>query len=63
MGTSIDDVIFLTQLQIKIPSGPSAQFVLTCSNGSSYPFSTNNDIRLEDGNTCFWAKLASSPLL
>ncbi|KAL0346455.1 UNVERIFIED_CONTAM: hypothetical protein Scaly_1661500, partial [Sesamum calycinum] len=33
---------------IKIPSGPSAQFVLTCSNGSSYPFSTNNDIRLRD---------------
>ncbi|KAK4414354.1 hypothetical protein Salat_2848400 [Sesamum alatum] len=35
-------------LLIKIPSGLSAQFVLTCSNGSSYPFSTNNDIRMRD---------------
>ncbi|KAI3448989.1 hypothetical protein Pfo_005654 [Paulownia fortunei] len=35
-------------LLIKIPSGLSAQFVLTCSNGSSYPFSTSNDIRMRD---------------
>ncbi|KAL6493926.1 hypothetical protein OROGR_031835 [Orobanche gracilis] len=35
-------------LLIKIPSGLSTQFVLTCSNGSSYPFSTNNDIRMRD---------------
>ncbi|KAL7120782.1 hypothetical protein ACP275_02G144000 [Erythranthe tilingii] len=35
-------------LLIKIPSGLSAQFVLTCSNGSSYPFSTSNDIRKRD---------------
>ncbi|GER57829.1 hypothetical protein STAS_35660 [Striga asiatica] len=35
-------------LTIKIPSGFSTQFVLTCSNGSSYPFSTNNDIRMRD---------------
>ncbi|XP_051147963.1 uncharacterized protein LOC127263067 [Andrographis paniculata] len=35
-------------LLIKIPSGLSAQFVLTCANGSSYPFSTNNDVRMRD---------------
>ncbi|KAI3444881.1 hypothetical protein Pfo_001546 [Paulownia fortunei] len=35
-------------LLMKIPSGLSAQFVLTCSNGSSYPFSTSNDIRMRD---------------
>ncbi|KAL6569694.1 hypothetical protein OROMI_014208 [Orobanche minor] len=35
-------------LLIKIPSGLSTQFVVTCSNGSSYPFSTNNDIRMRD---------------
>ncbi|KAL2514113.1 hypothetical protein Fot_28084 [Forsythia ovata] len=33
---------------IKTPGGLSAQFVLTCSNGSSYPFSTNKDIRMRD---------------
>ncbi|CAA2957117.1 RING-H2 finger ATL52-like [Olea europaea subsp. europaea] len=33
---------------IKIPGGHSAQFVLTCSNGSSYPFSTNKDIRMRE---------------
>ncbi|KZV48796.1 hypothetical protein F511_09217 [Dorcoceras hygrometricum] len=33
------------EVLIKIPSGPSAQFVLKCANGSSYPFSTSNDIR------------------
>ncbi|GFP88566.1 hypothetical protein PHJA_001000300 [Phtheirospermum japonicum] len=45
------DVIFekySKDLLIKIPSGLSTQFVLTCSNGSSYPFSTNNDIRMRD---------------
>ncbi|EYU40284.1 hypothetical protein MIMGU_mgv1a008436mg [Erythranthe guttata] len=39
---------FSKDLLIKIPSGLSAQFVLTCSNGSSYPFSTSNDIRKRD---------------
>ncbi|CAA2982225.1 Hypothetical predicted protein [Olea europaea subsp. europaea] len=33
---------------IKIPVGLSTQFVLTCSNGSSYPFSTNKDIRMRE---------------
>ncbi|KAL3622341.1 hypothetical protein CASFOL_033752 [Castilleja foliolosa] len=45
------DVIFekyTKDLLIKIPSGLSTQFVVTCSNGSSYPFSTNNDIRMRD---------------
>lgn len=36
------------ELSIKIPGGLSTQFVLTCSNGSSYPFSTSNDIRMRD---------------
>lgn len=39
---------YTKDLLIKIPSGLSAQFVLTCSNGSSYPFSTNDDIRMRD---------------
>lgn len=36
------------ELSIKIPSGLSTQFVITCSDGSSHPFSTNNDIRMRD---------------
>lgn len=40
--------IFSKELLIKIPSGLSAQFVITCSDGSSHPFSTNNDIRMRD---------------
>ncbi|XP_069146663.1 uncharacterized protein [Solanum lycopersicum] len=36
---------FSKELSIKIPSGLSTQFVITCSDGSSHPFSTNNDIR------------------
>lgn len=36
------------EVLIKIPSGPSAQFVLKCANGSSHPFSTNNDIRMRE---------------
>ncbi|KAM3270783.1 putative protein isoform X1 [Capsicum chacoense] len=39
---------FSKELSIKIPSGLSAQFVITCSDGSSHPFSTNNDIRMRD---------------
>ncbi|XP_070038351.1 uncharacterized protein LOC107776397 isoform X3 [Nicotiana tabacum] len=39
---------FSKELSIKIPSGLSTQFVITCSNGSSHPFSTNNDIRMRD---------------
>ncbi|KAJ4958205.1 hypothetical protein NE237_025316 [Protea cynaroides] len=35
-------------LSIKIPFGLSSQFVLTCSDGTSHPFSTNNDVRLRD---------------
>ncbi|XP_077244828.1 uncharacterized protein LOC143884876 isoform X2 [Tasmannia lanceolata] len=35
-------------LSIKIPSGLSTQFVLTCSDGTSHPFSTNNDVRMRD---------------
>lgn len=40
--------IFSKELSIKIPSGLSTQFVITCSDGSSHPFSTNNDIRMRD---------------
>ncbi|KAH6772892.1 hypothetical protein C2S51_011296 [Perilla frutescens var. frutescens] len=50
-GSKQDVIIsekYSKELSIKIPSGLSAQFVLTCSNGSSYPFSTNNDIRRRD---------------
>ncbi|XP_042026157.1 uncharacterized protein LOC121773374 isoform X3 [Salvia splendens] len=36
------------ELSIKIPNGLPAQFVLIGSDGSSYPFSTSNDIRLRD---------------
>ncbi|XP_073144585.1 uncharacterized protein [Henckelia pumila] len=37
------------EVLIKIPSGPSTQFVLKCANGSSYPFSTSNDdIRMRE---------------
>ncbi|XP_027768157.1 uncharacterized protein LOC107002582 isoform X4 [Solanum pennellii] len=39
---------FSKELSIKIPSGLSTQFVITCSDGSSHPFSTNNDIRMRD---------------
>ncbi|KAK4344845.1 hypothetical protein RND71_035021 [Anisodus tanguticus] len=39
---------FSKELSIKIPSGLSTQFVIRCSNGSSHPFSTNNDIRMRD---------------
>ncbi|XP_077237521.1 uncharacterized protein LOC143879183 [Tasmannia lanceolata] len=35
-------------LSIKIPSGLSTQFVLTCSNGTCHPFSTNDDVRMRD---------------
>ncbi|KAL8495825.1 hypothetical protein ACS0TY_019801 [Phlomoides rotata] len=50
-GRKQDTVIsekYLKDLSIKIPSGLSGQFVLTCSNGSSYPFNTSNDIRMRD---------------
>ncbi|XWS58660.1 hypothetical protein CRYUN_Cryun08bG0053700 [Craigia yunnanensis] len=35
------------ELSIKVPSGLSTQFVLTCSDGSSRPFSTDN-VRMRD---------------
>ncbi|OMO99797.1 hypothetical protein CCACVL1_03628 [Corchorus capsularis] len=35
------------ELSIKVPSGLSTQFVLTCSDGSSRPFSTSN-VRMRD---------------
>ncbi|KAI4370882.1 hypothetical protein MLD38_019180 [Melastoma candidum] len=38
---------FSNQLSIKVPGGPSTQFVLTCSNGSSYPLNTYN-VRTRD---------------
>ena len=38
-------------VQIKIPSGLSAQFVLTCSDGSSYPFNAYNDVGWETTST------------
>ncbi|XP_059456244.1 uncharacterized protein LOC132186338 isoform X3 [Corylus avellana] len=38
---------FSKDLSIKFPSGNSAQFVLTCSDGSSHPFSTYN-VRMRD---------------
>ncbi|KAJ4721441.1 Toll/interleukin-1 receptor (TIR) domain-containing protein [Melia azedarach] len=38
---------FSKELSIKVPCGLSTQFVLTCSDGSSHPFSTNN-VRLRD---------------
>lgn len=39
---------FSNDLSIKIPGGLTSQFVLTTSNGSSHPFSTNNDVRIRD---------------
>ncbi|XP_010661246.1 uncharacterized protein LOC100262416 isoform X2 [Vitis vinifera] len=39
---------FSKHLSIKIPSGLSAQFVLTCSDGSSYPFNAYNDVGMRD---------------
>ncbi|KAE7999224.1 hypothetical protein FH972_003679 [Carpinus fangiana] len=38
---------FSKDLSIKFPSGNSAQFVLTCFDGSSHPFSTYN-VRMRD---------------
>lgn len=38
---------FSNDLSIKIPAGLSTQFVLTYSDGSSHPFSTN-DVRMRD---------------
>ncbi|CAH9128007.1 unnamed protein product [Cuscuta epithymum] len=36
-------------LSVKIPSGLSSQFVISCPDGSSHPFSTtNNDVRMRD---------------
>ncbi|KAM7508920.1 hypothetical protein LguiA_019373 [Lonicera macranthoides] len=39
---------FSKDLSIKIPSGLSTQFVLTCSDGSSHPFRTYNDVGVRD---------------
>ncbi|KAJ9680328.1 hypothetical protein PVL29_019597 [Vitis rotundifolia] len=39
---------FSKHLSIKIPSGLSTQFVLTCSDGSSYPFNAYNDVGMRD---------------
>lgn len=39
---------FSKDLSIKIPGGLSTQFVLTCSNGSSHPLNTYNDVRMRD---------------
>ncbi|XP_042484530.1 uncharacterized protein LOC122064820 isoform X3 [Macadamia integrifolia] len=39
---------FNVLLLIKIPFGLSSQFVLTCSDGTSHPFSTKNDVRMRD---------------
>ncbi|KAI8545596.1 hypothetical protein RHMOL_Rhmol07G0051800 [Rhododendron molle] len=39
---------FSKDLSIKIPSGLSTQFVLTCSDGSSHPLNTYNDVRMRD---------------
>ncbi|KAI8547074.1 hypothetical protein RHMOL_Rhmol07G0166700 [Rhododendron molle] len=39
---------FSKDLSIKIPSGLSTQFVLTCSDGSSHPLNTYNDHRMRD---------------
>ncbi|XP_057513042.1 uncharacterized protein LOC130795090 isoform X2 [Actinidia eriantha] len=39
---------FSKDLSIKIPSVLSTQFVLTCSDGSSHPVSTYNDVRMRD---------------
>lgn len=55
--SSLEDKIYLPILryifsnllivQIKIPSGLSTQFVLTWSDGSSYPFNAHNDVGWE----------------
>ncbi|KAJ8430441.1 hypothetical protein Cgig2_025868 [Carnegiea gigantea] len=42
---------FSEKMSIKIPGGfstPTTQFVLTCSDGTSYPFSTYNNVRMRD---------------
>lgn len=42
---------FSENMSIKIPGGfstPTTQFVLTCSDGTSYPFSTYNNVRMRD---------------
>ncbi|RAL48919.1 hypothetical protein DM860_001239 [Cuscuta australis] len=40
---------FSKDLSVKIPSGLSSQFIISCPNGSSHPFSTtNNDVRMRD---------------
>ncbi|KNA11795.1 hypothetical protein SOVF_131860 isoform A [Spinacia oleracea] len=39
---------FSENLSIKIPGGLSTQFVLTCSDLTSHPFSTYNDVRTRD---------------
>lgn len=39
---------FSKELLIKIPNGLSTEFVLMGASGSSYYFSTNNDVRLRD---------------
>ncbi|KAI8545600.1 hypothetical protein RHMOL_Rhmol07G0052000 [Rhododendron molle] len=39
---------FSEDISIKIPSGVSTQFVLTCSDGSSHLLNTYNDIRMRD---------------
>ncbi|XP_021755149.1 uncharacterized protein LOC110720424 [Chenopodium quinoa] len=39
---------FSDNLSIKIPGGLSTQFVLTCSDVTSHPLSTYNDIRMRD---------------
>ncbi|MCL7030383.1 hypothetical protein MKW94_002743 [Papaver nudicaule] len=47
-----DDVVFeenySADLSIQIPCGLTTQFVLTCSDRSSHPFSTHNDVRMRD---------------
>jgi hypothetical protein len=39
---------FSKELSIKIPSGLSTQFVVTCADGSSHPFNTYNDVGIRD---------------
>ncbi|KAH9617399.1 hypothetical protein KSS87_018891, partial [Heliosperma pusillum] len=39
---------FSENLSIKIPGGLSAQFVVTCSDGTSHPFKIYNDLRMRD---------------
>ncbi|KAG9454482.1 hypothetical protein H6P81_007386 [Aristolochia fimbriata] len=51
-NSSMDPVVieekYSPELSIKIPSGLSTQFVLTSSDGTSHPFSTNHDVRMRD---------------